>query len=520
MDDDLPVPTPIVHDGDDSTSASQFDSQVGSQFEGSQFSEKNPLTTADPSSFKDLGDPKKPQAVAFHGWQRTVAVDEDFDPTIPVRLGAPGTGLSQAKVPPNGGAALGPALGRGKPQNLSPHTASFGGTGAAPELWDDLQVTQEDKKEAKSLRALPVAPGAAPLPFPRVVSESDESSVADSLDSLAQRQLDRRFETQSSSASSDLSFLVNTAAGNIFGTRPTFGRAIEPRIPATVGEERLHNSLAQYFGHSSRRMQSSGDHLSLSTSQDKERSERGTVSSTPVTKAETRESSLSDDFSTKVASSINNVTAGANGNANGNVGSDADQEAGQGARRGDGGRAGGGARKSAAGSGSCASSRGATKRSSSAASTDQSLEDVLYEEGRLAKPQGGEGEQIEPGQRMPLCGCFRTWPWKILMGFVMFVAVVAVVVVINSGGSLDAGRRLALLPNGTLVSDASGWGAEAALKHSNRVLKHADMADDRARGVFEGGRQPSRSPEGGNTSRRRRGLRLRSSDIDKSRQVI
>lgn len=414
MVDDPPVSTPKLHDGDDSTSASQFDSQVGSQFEGSQFSEKNPLTNADPSSFKDPSDPKKPQAVAFHGWQRTVAVDEDFDPTIPVRLGAPGTGLSQAKVPPNGGATLGPTLGRGKPQLSSPHTTSFGGTGAAPGSWDELRVTQEDKKEAKSLRALPVAPGAAPLPYPRVVSESDdESSASDSLDSLARRQLERRFETQSSSASSDLSFLVNTATGNIFGTRPTFGRAIEPRIPATVGEERLHNSLAQYFGHSRRMMQSSGDHLSLSTSQDKERSERGTVLSTPVTKAETRESSLSDEFPTKLASSNINVTAGSNDTVN--VVSDADKEAGQGAgaKRGDGGRAGGGARKAPAGSGSCASSRGATKRSSSAVSTDQSLEDVLYEEGRIAKPQAGEGEQIEPGQRMPVCGCFRTWPWKV-----------------------------------------------------------------------------------------------------------
>ncbi|CAM9436918.1 unnamed protein product, partial [Laminaria digitata] len=357
MDDDPSMKTPKVHDGDDSTS--QFDSQVGSQFEGSQFSEKNPLTTADPSSFTDPSDPKKPQAVAFHGWQRTVAVDEDFDPTIPVRLGAPGTGLSQARVPPNGGATLGPTLGRGKPQNASsPHTASFGGTGAAPESWDDLRVTQEDKKEAKSLRALPVAPGAAPLPFPRVVSESDESSVhSDSLDSLARRQLERRFETQSSSASSDLSFLVNTAAGNIFGTRPTFGRAIEPRIPATVGEERLHNSLAQYFGHhNSQRLlqagqgQTSGEHhLSLSASQDKERSERGTVSSTPVTKAETRESSLSDAFTTKVArgasasnaSSSNNnnnvadVTAGAgigNGIASTNGNGAHNKEVGQGVR--------------------------------------------------------------------------------------------------------------------------------------------------------------------------------------------
>ena len=422
MEDD-PVPTPKVkvHDGDDSTS--QFDSQVGSQFEGSQFSEKNPLTTADPSSFKDPGDPKKPQAVAFHGWQRTVAVDEDFDPTIPVRLGAPGTGLSQAKVPPNGSATLGPMLGRGKPQNASPHTASFGGAGAAPESWDELRVTQEDKKEAKSLRALPVAPGAAPLPVPRVVSESDDSSTSDSLDSLARRQLERRFETQSSSASSDLSFLVNTAAGNIFGTRPTFGRAIEPRIPATVGEERLHNSLAQYFGHH-RRLQNSGGHLNLSTSQDKERSERGTVSSTPVTKAETRESSLSDDFPTKVGASSNNNNVPITAGRNGNVVNDADKGAALGAKRGDGGRVGGGARKAAAGSGSCASSRGATKRSSSAASTtDQSLEDALYEEGRIAKSQGGESEQIEPGQRMPVCGCFRTWPWKVRRLFLTLIPV-------------------------------------------------------------------------------------------------
>ena len=109
---------------------------------------------------------------------------------------------------------------------------------------------------------------------------------------------------------------------------------------------------------------------------------------------------------------------------------------------------------------------------------------------------------------------------QILMGFVMLFAVVAVVVVINSGGSLDARRRLALLPNRTLDSGAAAWGAEAALKHSKRVLRHVDNADDMTGGVSEGGRQPSRSPEGGNTSRRRRGLRVRSSDVDKSRQLV
>lgn len=122
------------------------------------------------------------------------------------------------------------------------------------------------------------------------------------------------------------------------------------------------------------------------------------------------------------------------------------------------------------------------------------------------------------GPPLPLS---RSWTVcvQILMGFVMFVAVVAVVVVINSGGPLDAGRRLALLPNGTLDSDSSAWGAEAALRHSKRVLRHADMAGDMAGGVSEGGRRPSRSPEGGNTSRRRRGLRKRSSDVEKSRRL-
>ena len=72
---------------------------------------------------------------------------------------------------------------------------------------------------------------------------------------------------------------------------------------------------------------------------------------------------------------------------------------------------------------------------------------------------------------------------QIMMGFVMFVAVVAVVVVINSGGSLDPGRRLTLLPTGTLSSDSAEWGVDALLPHSKRMLRHSVTSRGSSKGV-------------------------------------
>ncbi|CAM9371040.1 unnamed protein product, partial [Hapterophycus canaliculatus] len=136
----------------------------GSQF-SEHFSEHNPLTGKDLSTMCAMEEePKKPQAVALHGWQRTVGVDDDFDATIPVRLGAPGTGLATAQVP-HGGGTLVPGLGRGKmPRQRSEADSAPGhrntalSMGAVVDL-GNVKVTREDKKEAKSLRVQPAAPG-------------------------------------------------------------------------------------------------------------------------------------------------------------------------------------------------------------------------------------------------------------------------------------------------------------------------------------------------------------------------
>lgn len=397
-------PTDVHKDG-------HFDSRSdGSHQDGSQFSEQNPLTKGDPLSFGHPGVPRKPQAVALHGWQRTVGVDEDFDPTIAVCLGAPGTGLSKG-IPAHGSSALGPSLGRGKTPEAAPSSGSFRAAGVAPESWDAVRVTREDKREARSLRALPAAPGAAPLPFPRVMSETDASSSSGSPDATSQRQRDSLCETHSSAASSDLGFLVTTGTGSFFGTRPTFGRAVEPRIPATVGEERLHNSLAQYFGQARRETRSEESaivSLASSTSHDKERSERGTGLSTPVTKTDTRESSL-DDFPSM--SNINRPGATWNSSESARVST---AESGEERKRGSHkGRGGGFARRLAAVSGATAATDTA-KRVASATSTEQSLDDAFVEEGDpMAKPGACESERVEPGQRAPKCNCLRGWPWKV-----------------------------------------------------------------------------------------------------------
>lgn len=64
----------------------------------SQFSENNPLAAGDCVSFPSNNEPKVPQTIAKTGWQRTVAKDSDFDSSIPVVMGVPGTGLVRCIV--------------------------------------------------------------------------------------------------------------------------------------------------------------------------------------------------------------------------------------------------------------------------------------------------------------------------------------------------------------------------------------------------------------------------------------
>ncbi|CAM9214329.1 unnamed protein product [Ectocarpus fasciculatus] len=464
---------------------------LGSQY---SYSEQNPLTSDDPSIYyTDAGEPKKPQAVALHGWQRTVGVDDDFDATIPVCLGAPGTGLATAKVPANGGAMLGPSMGRGKPlrpqQQLQEEiSAAAGQSTSAPGLGavvdlGNVKVTKEDKREAKSLRVQPAADGAAPLPYPRVAdvaSETDDSSSSaetDDDDPTGRRgqkeQQESQFET-SSAASSDMSFLVNTASGAFFGGRQTFGRAIEPRIPATVGEERLHNSLAQYLGSRRNLASRGGGGGVMSTGGE---SHTSSVVTAPAAADGAATGGGADRLVGEVAATTNGSGAAAaaaavgNGSANttalslsGDSGStmntgDSQESATQGVaaaeaatapeeldrskfRRGSKGSRGGGVEETKGGG-------SATRRGGDRAE-------------RIPKQSsfGGErDEPVEPGERAIQCSCLRrTWPWgKIFSGVVTLGGVVVLVVLVAAGGdSSGSGRRL-FSPQ--LLSSSSGSGA-------------------------------------------------------------
>lgn len=405
---------------------------------GSQFSEKNPLAEDNPSAFYPE-EPKKPKAVALHGWQRTVGADEDFDPTIPVCLGAPGTGLFTVKAGQNNNPAAG------------------AGAGAAVVDLGNARVTREDKKEAKSLRLQPALPDAAPLPYPRIAAvdtssdcSSDETDDDDPTGRKRQKERQQQFET-SSSASSDMSFLVNAASSSFLGNRQTFGRNIDPRIPATVGEERLYNSLAQYFGKSRRAVQvgMGGSVMGLGGDE----GSAGGESRLPALSGPPpggggggdkelllRQGSVAGSSSTPVANKAAGATPGSNSNSmtlstSGGSGSGSgstmntnnsqtasvlvdhhhlkksssicfrsrSSEAGGGSGSGSGG--------SGAGEGESKRREGSSRGSGSGAETA-----AMVEEGRLAKQAsvgGSEGMPVEPGRRLPKFSCLRRWPWKV-----------------------------------------------------------------------------------------------------------
>lgn len=372
-------------------------SVVGSSVaDGSTFSEENPLIKADPASLAQSA-PKKPQAVALHGWQRTVAVDEDFGSTVQVCLGAPGTGLTKV------------------PQKNVGLTASCMPLDVNPRTLRGVVVTREDKNEAKSLRSLPVAPGAAPLPFPRVRSETDESSLTESLDSTAlsakrQNKFEHPCGSPSSTTSSDLNFLVKTSGNpSLFGTRPSFGRAVEPRIPATVGEERLHDSLTKFFTQVRREGQSAesgGESRSSSASQEKERSGRGTMTSTPVTKSATRESSLYD--SPSKSAPVSNVKLDMGESAN--TRQETKLEGASYMSRVVGVRGAEANRRAQMGS-AVIEKQACTMPNSK----ERSLEDGLRMEVEEKEKRKGWSQErgAEESQGAPKCGCFSGWPWKV-----------------------------------------------------------------------------------------------------------
>ncbi|CAM9720259.1 unnamed protein product [Ectocarpus sp. 6 AP-2014] len=493
---------------------------LGSQY---SYSEQNPLTSDDPSVYyTDAGEPKKPQAVALHGWQRTVGVDDDFDATIPVRLGAPGTGLATAKVPANGGAMLGPSMGRGnsfrpqqqQQQQQEENSAAVGQPTSAPGLGlgavvdlGNVKVTKEDKREAKSLRVQPAAEGAAPLPYPRVAdvasSSSSSSSAGTDVDDPTGRQKERQesqFET-SSAASSDMSFLVNTASGAFFGGRQTFGRAIEPRIPATVGEERLHNSLAQYMG-GRRNLASRGgamstggeSHTSISVTAATADGAATAVGGADRLVGEVTAPATTNGGTAAAAaaaavgnSSANTTALSLSGDSGSTMNTGDSQESAKGVaaaaaaaapeeldrkskiRRGSkGGSSGGGGGGEEETKGGSATRRGGPAE-------------------RIAKQSsfGGEDDEpVEPGERAIQCSCLRrTWPWgKIFSGVVTLGGVVVLVVLVAAAGdSSGTGRRLfapQLLSSSGGGASSSRWPARGrpavgAGGHDMKVLRYS-----------------------------------------------
>lgn len=272
------------------------------------YSEKNPLPTSADFVYPPQ-ESKIPKAVAKTGWSRTVAMDKGYvSPAAKVFLGAPGTGLSNAAVPANG-VSLGPTLGHKAREQAMQSFSSLRSVGTTS--WSSARVTADDLAAAAVLRKVRPPPDAASLPSPRPWSETDASSAPESPLSSARRQQEHRYNSSSlSSGSSDLGFIVGPAgSGSFFGTRPTKGRSVEKRTPSTVGETRLHDSLAKYFGH----QKEDGDYVHEIEVADDSRGDKHAAhgnempclcqpdeqpitheGSTPATKVETRESSFEE----------------------------------------------------------------------------------------------------------------------------------------------------------------------------------------------------------------------------------
>lgn len=277
---------------------------------GSIFSEKNPLPT-DPDYVYPSSVPKIPKAVAMTGWSRTVGVDEEYvSPAANVRLGAPGTGLSNAAVPTNG-APFGPTLGRKAREQTMQSSSSLRNLDTLS--LSSVQVTADDIAAAKLLRKVRPPPDAAPLPSPRPWSETDASSVGESPESVSKPTQNQGTLSSRSTGSSELSFIVGPAgSGSFFGTRPTKGRSVEKLVPATVGETCLHDSLAKYFGHRLAERHKIGERAEITEGSIDGEGGAGAFESdevpcleepvegspqqgsTPATKTETRESSFED----------------------------------------------------------------------------------------------------------------------------------------------------------------------------------------------------------------------------------
>ncbi|CAM9705935.1 unnamed protein product, partial [Sphacelaria rigidula] len=225
------------------------------QSDSSGFSQVNPLPPdfdqTLPTRARDR--PNVP-FVAKTGWSRTVFTGDEPPSPPNITLGAPGTGLSKAALATE--KALGPTVGhKARDHQASSSRSLLHSTAGDSASWA-AKVTADDLVAADSLRKVGPPEGAVPLPpprSPRCRSENEASesvSVMESPRSTARR---RRGTNPSSpttsSASSDLNFLVAPLTGSFFGTRATVGRAVDPRMPSTAGEATLHNNLAKYLGH-------------------------------------------------------------------------------------------------------------------------------------------------------------------------------------------------------------------------------------------------------------------------------
>lgn len=224
---------------------------AGEQSDSSGFSQVNPLPPDfDQTLPTHAQDRPNVPFVAKTGWSRTVFTG-DKPPTPPnITLGAPGTGLSKAALATE--KALGPTVGH----KARDHQASSSRSLLHPTARDSAswaaKVTADDIVAADSLRKVGPPEGAVPLPSPRPWSEDEVSEsvpVKASPASTARRRCGTNPSSPTSSASSDLNFLVAPLTGSFFGTRATVGRAVDPRLPSAAGEATLHNNLAKYLGH-------------------------------------------------------------------------------------------------------------------------------------------------------------------------------------------------------------------------------------------------------------------------------
>lgn len=397
--------------------------------ESSVFSEENPL----PSDFDERNRRPRhyqhlelPRAVAMTGWSRTVGADETRAPPPNIQLGAPGTGLSSAALATE--KALGRTLGRKAREQQASSGLSY--TARGKSTWGKACVTADDLAAAAALRKIRPPDGAVPLPSPRPWSETDACTFAGSPEWTARRRLERGLQSCSSSTSSDLNFLVAPGTGSFFGTRPTVGRTVDKRIPATVGEATLHDSLAKFFGNRVEEQSEGWGNsanaptartAAISTSSQKsDEQSAGTctalINFTPPTKSATRESSFDDGTRGEGIAAASSACAGERGTtrliADGSVDF---SEVGPLEMRFY-------PSMSAADGAAAAAIRDATVLEKMKRDRGKG---VLFDKGTQRRPRKGKqgaasrrsrrssSDIVNGRQGETLCGCATTWPWKV-----------------------------------------------------------------------------------------------------------